>query len=151
MFPKHPLGRRRWLRHSRGPAPAIGGREDGALAQLCRWGESQPWVVRTRGREGRGVRFLVDCPELSRREPWFALEVADEVLDGKPLVLVALPSGVGERGVALGWAQLVGTLPDGRTIVGVGPPGSPSGLRALQRLLELAYSACFDPTVSPEW
>jgi hypothetical protein len=77
------------------------------------------------------------------------VEAGTDASDSTLFVLVVLPGGVGERGVALGWAELIGTVVDGRVIVGVAPPKSPSGLHALQSLLELAYSACFDPTVSP--
>jgi hypothetical protein len=152
MFPKHLLARRLRLRHSTEPEEAVGGQElGGALLDLCQWGRSQTWVVESRDRDNRAVRYLVDCPVLNcRREAWFGVEAADGVLDRTPIVLVALPCGLGARGIALGWGAHIATLLDGRIILGVSAPKSPSGLRALQRLLELAYAACFDPTVSPE-
>src|SRR5579862_775962 len=102
MFPKHLLARRRRLRHPTEPQAAVGGHElDGALVDLCRWGGSQPWVIESRDRDRRAVRYLVDCPALNcRREPWFGVELVDGVLDSAPIVLVALPCGLGERGIA---------------------------------------------------
>jgi hypothetical protein len=73
------------------------------------------------------VRFVVDCPALNcRREPWFAVERGREI-DATPCILVALPGGVGERGVALGRGEFIATLVDGRVIVRVALPKNRRG------------------------
>jgi hypothetical protein len=119
------------------------------LTELCRWGASQPWVTEDHERTAGAVWFFVDCPVLDCRELWFAVDRAEDLHDDRPLLFAAVPSGVAERGAALGWAQVISALGNGRVLVGVAPPKSGPSLRALQYLLQLAYSACFDATLSP--
>jgi hypothetical protein len=85
----------------------------------------------------------IDCPELGCSELWFTMALVDDGLGEGPEVRVVLPAWLAHRGVALGWAAGIVELPGGRTVANVAFPTTSTELCALQRLLEVAYSAAF--------
>jgi hypothetical protein len=113
---------------------------------LWRWGISLPWAVELPPTEkpGFGRLLVVDCPVLACREPWFAVNALGDGLDDGPGVLVVVPDFVAQRGVAVGWAVGIAQLAGDRTMIAVALPTTSAEFGALQRLLEVAYSAAFD-------
>ena len=90
-------------------------------------------------------RFVVDCPVLDCREPWFTVSSVSENLDEGPEVLVAVPTPIAHRGTAVGWAVSVARLDEDRMVVAVAMPTTSAEFSALQRLLEIAYTDAFRP------
>jgi len=148
VFPRDPVARRlRQLRRSLevplGLSDVI--ELDEMLDALCRWGRGTPWVDESRGRDASGteVRFAIECSELGCSEAWFAVALTDGGPGDEPEVRVVLPAWLARRGVALGWAAGIVDLPAGRTVANVAFPTTATELCALERLLEVAYSAAF--------
>jgi hypothetical protein len=116
--------------------------------ELRTWAGSLPWVVQEPlpASEGAGERFTVVCPPLGCRRAWLTLQQSKELACAIELFVV-LPRRVGHRGIAVGWAALVGELGDDLVIVGVAVPSTPTELLALEALLGVAYGSAF---ASPE-
>jgi hypothetical protein len=148
MFSNNPLARRlgRHRRTIEAP-PAIEAFSDprDVLDTLYRWGASLPWVAEApfRRRELLVRRFVLDCPLFDCAELWFAVNAGPQDLEDRPQVLVVLPASVAHRGMALGWAARLVELEGDRIIAEVAVPTTTSEFCALQRLLEVAYSAAF--------
>jgi len=131
VFPRDPVARRlRQLRRSL-EVPL-------GLSDVIELDES-------RGRDASGteVRFAIECSELGCSEAWFAVALTDGGPGDEPEVRVVLPAWLARRGVALGWAAGIVDLPAGRTVANVAFPTTATELCALERLLEVAYSAAF--------
>ena len=119
---------------------------DDMVGHLCRWGVGMPWVVGvTSPEQGEfSHRFLVDCPLLHCREPWFAVKDLGAAPEDGPEVVVVLPSSVAHQGVAVGWADRADGIDSCCSLTAVALPATPQELSALQQLLLVAYSAAFD-------
>jgi len=118
---------------------------------LCRWAVSQPWVVEWPATEAHVVcRFVVDCPVLDCREPWFTVSSVSENLDEGPEVLVAVPAPIAHRGAAVGWAVSVARLDEDRMVVAMAMPTTSAELSALKQLLEIAYTDAFRRTAGED-
>jgi hypothetical protein len=145
MFSRHPVARA--LRRRRTiEAPLADGRADGGamVDALCRWSVSQPWVVEWPTPKGHPVRrFVVECPVLDCREPWFTVSSVSDTLDEGPEVLVAVPTPIAHRGAAVGWAVSVAHLDEDRMVVAMAMPTTAPELSALKQLLEIAYADAF--------
>ncbi len=148
MFSRNPLGRR--LRHLQRRAELRLGLEDDIdlgdmVDALCGWARSMPFAEELPRPDADPLRrrFVVDCPALCCRAPWFALGTfgADDAMG--PAVEVALPAPLARRGAAVGWAATVGDLGYDRTIVGIALPTGIDELRGLQGILRVAYSNAF--------
>jgi hypothetical protein len=98
-----------------------------------------PWVIETQVKAHETMRlFVVDCPVLSCRAPWFAVETIPK---GEFAYLV-LPQDLVRHGVEKGWAvgnELVGA----QRLTAVASPTSDKEFCALQRLLEGSYETAF--------
>jgi hypothetical protein len=118
---------------------------DDVLAALCGWAASLPFALELPRPDVDPLRrrFVVDCPPLGCREPWFAIGTFTADDDSDPAVVVVLPARLAERGVSVGWAVRIGELDGGRTIAGVALPTTPGELHGLQGLLEVAYTKAF--------
>jgi hypothetical protein len=148
MF-SNPLARHR--RNRRRLPEASAGLEDlidldEMLGALWRWGTGMPWVVElTASAQGTfGYRFVVDCPPLDCREPWFAITAYGAGLESGPEVLVVLPRAIADQGVAVGWAEHIAKIDEQCSVTAVALPTTPEELCGLQKLLEVAYVAAFD-------
>jgi hypothetical protein len=140
MFSIGLLGRRgRWLRRTT-DVPV--GLDDLIDLETCstryEWGRSLPWVDESRfpGPAGVGRRFVIDCPSLASRGPWFAAIVVADALE----VLVVLPDLLPRRGVTRGWASSSSVLDADRRIATVALPTTAMELRALPELVTVGYS-----------
>jgi hypothetical protein len=147
LFFKDPFARQmRRLRRSMEAAPGLDDLMDldDMLAALGRWAASQPWAneLPAPADGGLGRRYIIDCPDLACRQLWFAV-VAGDGPDAEPDVLVVLPACLASRGVTLGWAGGIVAVDGDRAMACVALPTSDAELRAIQRLLEAAYSAAF--------
>jgi hypothetical protein len=145
MFSRNLLGRRlRRLRRSIEEPLALNDFMDleDMLDTLCRWGKSLPWVdeLPCPHNAGVGRKFVVDCPVLACRGPWFAVTAVGDELE----VLVVLPELLARQGVTHGWASSSIALDAHRRITAVALPTTIAELRALQQLLAIGYSAAFD-------
>jgi hypothetical protein len=118
---------------------------DVILAALCEWGASLPWVEGMPCPETAGlkVRFRIECEPLRCREPWFAILTASDDLVNEAEVMVVLPEHIAHRGVSVGWAAGAFGIGDERAIANLPLPTTADQLRALEQLLETAYSAAF--------
>jgi hypothetical protein len=116
--------------------------------ELCTWAGSLPWVVQEPLPAGEGAvqRFTVDCPPLGCRRTWLTLQQSEALACALELFVV-LPWRVARRGIAVGWAALVGELGDDLLIVGVAVPSTSTELLPLEALLGVAYGSAF---ASPE-
>ena len=121
---------------------------DEMLGGLWRWGAGMPWAIEVPGSaQGNfGHRFVVDCPPLDCREPWFAIIGYGAELEDGPEVVVVLPRAIAHQGVAVGWAEHLAEIDECCSITAVALPTTWQELYALQRLLEVAYLAAFDRT-----
>ena len=112
---------------------------------LCIWAAGMPWVVETQvTAEERFRLFVVDCPDLSRHAPWFAVETIPEgefALDHG--IYLILPQDLVRSGVENGWAMGDEVVGAQRSLTAVASPTSDEEFRALQRLLEGTYEAAF--------
>jgi hypothetical protein len=148
MF-SNPLGWR-LRRRRRSPGTALGLDSsmdlDDMIEVLCRWGASMPWAVELPASHASEVRhgFVVDCPVLGCRRPWFAVDALATDLENGPEVVVILPSSSAQRGAASEWAARVGEDDGCCAIMEVALPTTLQELSSLQGLLEVAYSAAFD-------
>ena len=151
MFSRDPVARRlqrlrRSLEAPLGLSEVI--EPDEMLDALRRWARGTPWVDESDGQElsGTEFRFAIDCPDLNCSEAWFAVVFGDGGACDEPEVRVVLPPWLARRGVAIGWAAGILDLAGGRTIADVAFPTTSTELCALERLLEVAYSAAFQRT-----
>jgi hypothetical protein len=121
---------------------------DDMVDVLCRWAASLPWAQELPAPVSGAVerRFGIDCPPLSCAEAWFSLRVYGQDLGHGPEVLVVLPNHLAHRGVVLGWAADAVDLDHDRSIATVALPTVAPELRALQRLLTVAYTTAFGGT-----
>jgi hypothetical protein len=142
--------RRRRLRRS---AVRVGGKLDAVrrpdlddiLGELCLWAAGMPWVAESPCGERETLRlFMLDCGPLSCREPWFAINVIDDDTDDGPGIVVILPDAIADRATAIGHAAGIEPIGRGRSITAIGLPTSGSEFQALQRLLEVTYTAAFE-------
>ncbi|HVM66021.1 MAG TPA: hypothetical protein VMU14_14240 [Acidimicrobiales bacterium] len=148
MFERNPLSRR--LRDLQRSIEVPLGLDDDVdlddvLAALCGWAASLPFALELPRPDLDPLRrrFVVDCPPLGCREPWFAIGAFSTDHDVDPAVVVVLPPRLADRGASVGWAVRIGELDSGRAIVGVALPTSAGELRGLQGLLEVAYTKAF--------
>ena len=145
MFSRNLLGRP-WRRLRRSIEVPLGLDDamdlDDVLDALCQWGKSLPWVDELPCPPGPGIgrKFVVDCPVLACRGPWFAVTAVGDELE----VLVVLPDLVARQGVTHGWASSSIALDADRRIATVALPTTAAELCALQELLAIGYSAAFD-------
>jgi hypothetical protein len=117
---------------------------DDIAGALCEWARSLPWVTELPAAEPVGAmcRFNIDCSALACGERWFAVVALAPDVDA-PEVLVVLPDTVARRGVRLGWAADCIGLGGDSALASLPIPTTFQELRALEHLLELAYSAAF--------
>jgi hypothetical protein len=145
MF-SNPLARRRARR--RPPEPVADPNSlldlDDVIATVCRWGSGMPWVVAAPGTGALcvGDWFVIDCPVLGCTQPWFAIEALGDLENG-PEVAVMLPSPLAHQGVAVGWAERAVDLDTCCSIAVVALATTLDELGALEKLLQVAYSAVF--------
>jgi len=105
-----------------------------------------PWVVETDvAAHDRTRVFVVDCPFLSRRAPWFAVETVPEgeVAFVRGIYLI-LPQDLVRRGVEKGWAVGSEVVSEQRSLTAVASPTSDKEFRALQGLLADTYETAFE-------
>jgi hypothetical protein len=120
---------------------------DDMLGELCMWAAAMPWVVESPcGARGTLKLFMLDCSPLSCHEPWFAINTLDGDSEDGPGVLVILPDAMADRATTIGHAAGIKPIGRGRSITAIGLPISGSEFEALQRLLEVTYTAAFEPS-----
>ncbi len=112
---------------------------------LCRWGESQPWVVAVREPGARlpGLTFVIDCAELGSRTAWFGIGPSEGVADDDREVIVVLPKSIAGECASQGWAVAIASLAGDRSVVRVPLPATIGELQVLEGLLQVAYCAAF--------
>ena len=118
---------------------------DVILAALCQWGTSLPWVEEMPCPDTAGLKvgFRIECEPLRCKEPWFAILTLSDDLVNEAEVMVVLPEHIAHRGVSVGWAAGAFGIGDERAIANLPLPTTADQLRALEQLLETAYSAAF--------
>jgi len=120
---------------------------DTALAAetLCRWAESQPWVVAPAGAGSPfpGRSFVIDCADLGPRTPWCGIGPDDDTAASGSEVFVVLPSAIAGKCVSVRWAVAIATLPGDRSVISIALPETVTELQALEGLLQVAYCAAF--------
>ena len=118
---------------------------DVILAALCEWGASLPWVEEMPCPDTAGLKvgFRIECEPLRCKEPWFAILTLSDDLVNEAEVMVVLPEHIAHRGVSVGWAAGAFGIGDERAIANLPLPTMAEQLRALEQLLEAAYSAAF--------
>jgi hypothetical protein len=120
---------------------------DDMLVDLCIWAAGMPWVVETPcGARGTLKLFMLECSPLSCHEPWFAINPMDGGSEDRPGVLVILPDAMADRATTIGHAAGIEPIGRGRSVTAIGLPISGSEFEALQRLLEVTYTAAFEPS-----
>jgi hypothetical protein len=156
MFDSHVLTRRLRLRRLRrstvrsarnfDPAGGIPDLDD-TLDDLCIWATGIPWVIESAcGARERLMLFVLDCPPLSRHEPWFAISAIDDSIDDGPGIVVILPDAVADRATVIGGRVGIEPIGKRRSITAIALPASEKEFQALQKLLEVTYAAAFGPS-----
>jgi hypothetical protein len=125
---------------------AVGLRElDGVLGELRLWAIGMPWVVESPSRE-RLELFMLACPPLCCHEPWFAISAVDDDTDDVPVIVVILSNAIAERATSIRGGAGIARIGRQRSITVMRLPTSEQDFRALQRLLEITYTAAIAPT-----
>jgi hypothetical protein len=138
--------RRSTVRFTRNLDDAVGLRElDGVLGELRLWAIGMPWVAESPSRE-RLKLFMLECPLLCCHEPWFAISAVDDDTDDVPGIVVILSDAIAERATSIGGDAGIARIDGQRSITVIGLPTSEQELQALQRLLEVTYTAAFGST-----
>ena len=117
------------------------------LGSLCGWARSQPWVVEKRAASDDTITmFAVDCPVLSRREPWFAINAIEDDFGELPGICIVLPDCVAGRAILSGLALDSEPMGRNRSITAIELPTTVEELNAMQLLLKTTYCAAFYPS-----
>jgi hypothetical protein len=147
MFLKRQRARR--LRRRQRSAGTMPGLDDWTdldemIGAVCDWAVSLPWVVdRTLTDAPSPHQFVIDCPVLSCRQPWFAVDATSDELQDGPELIVVLPNSIAHRGGLNGLAVRTVQVDGCRSIAAVAVPSNARELCAVQALLTATYSGTF--------